>query len=146
MIARLTWEYFLVLATTIKIHTTHKVKMSNSNKYRVFICTKRSTGSCCFDCGGIEIYQAFLDEIKQRQLENKVQICQSGCLDHCKEGAIALVSQVKIYEPSWLPTKIQKRILSNRHWYSRLNIIDIPEIVESHFMNGELLERKSFYD
>ncbi len=118
--------------------------MSNPNKYRVFICTKQrdlnNSEGCCFNCGGVEIHQAFLDEIKQRQLEDKVEICQSGCLDRCELGAIALVSQVKIYEPSWLPTKIQKRILSNKHWYTRIKISDIPEIVESHFMNGKPLE------
>ncbi len=123
--------------------------MPNPIKYRVFICTKKrdlnNAEGCYFNCGGVEIYQAFLDEIKQRKLEDEVQIRQSGCLDHCEIGAIALVSQVKIYEPSWLPTKIQKRILSNKHWYSRLNIADIPEIVESHFINGQPLERKSFY-
>jgi (2Fe-2S) ferredoxin len=124
--------------------------MSNQIKYRVLVCTKQrdqnNPGNCCFNCGGVEIHQAFLAEIKQQQLEDRVEIRQSGCLDHCEMGTVALVSQVKSTEPSWLPTKIQKRILANKHWYTRLNIIDIPEIVESHFMNGEPLERKSFYE
>jgi (2Fe-2S) ferredoxin len=123
--------------------------MSNTIKYRVLVCTKQlspnKTEDCCFKCGGVEIYQAFLDEIEQQQLENRVEIRQSGCLDYCDLGAVALVSQVKIYEPSWLPSKIQKRILSNKHWYTQLQILDVSEIVESHFMKGEPLERRSFY-
>lgn len=125
-----------------------KSEMSNSTKYCVFVCTKQrdpNKSKGCFSCGGVGIYQAFANEIKQRQLEDKVQIRQSGCLDSCELGAIALVSQVKSYELAWLPTKIQKRMLSNKHWYTRLNITDIPEIVESHFVNGQPLERKSFY-
>jgi (2Fe-2S) ferredoxin len=117
--------------------------MSNSTKYRVFVCTKQrdlnDTQGCCFNCDGVEIYQSFVDEIKQRQLEDRVQIRQSGCLDNCELGAVVLVSQVKSHETGWLPTKIQKRILSNKHWYMQLNIADIPEIVESHFVNGKPL-------
>ncbi len=123
--------------------------MSNPIKYRVFICTKQrdpnNAEGCCFNCGGVEIYQAFLAEIEQRQLEDRVEIRQSGCLDHCELGAIALVAQVKIYEPAWLPTKIQKRILANKHYYTQLQIADIPELVESHLIEGQPLERKLFY-
>ena len=116
--------------------------MPNSHKYRVLICTKQhdsNNKSRCFNCGGVEIYQAFLAEIKKRRLEDQIQICQSGCLDRCEMGAVVLVSQVKIYEPSWLPTKVQKRILSDKHWYTRLNIADVPRSVESHFINGQPL-------
>jgi (2Fe-2S) ferredoxin len=114
--------------------------MITQNKYRVFVCTKQrdfnDPEGSCFHCGGIEIYQAFVDEVKNQKLEDRVEVRQSGCLDRCELGAVALVSQVKKTEPSWLPAKIQKRILSNKHYYDRLNISDIPEIVESHFANG----------
>jgi (2Fe-2S) ferredoxin len=120
-----------------------------SSQYRVFVCTKqRSAGDpegCCGNVGAVDIYQAFVDEIEQRQLGDRVEIRRSGCLDLCEMGAIALVSQVQRHEPSWLPTKIQKRILSHKHWYVRLTTADIPEIVESHLVQGQPLERKSFY-
>jgi (2Fe-2S) ferredoxin len=123
--------------------------MTNPSNYRVFICTKQrdlnDREGCCYDFGAIEIYQAFLDEIKQRQLEHQVEVRCSGCLDRCDVGAVALVSKVKGMEPSWLPTKIQKRVLSNKHWYVRLTVEDIPAIVESHFVNGQPLDRKSSY-
>jgi (2Fe-2S) ferredoxin len=123
--------------------------MSNPIQYRVLICTKQgdpyNTQGGCFHCGGVAIYQAFLAEINRQQLEGNVEIRQSGCLDHCELGAVALVAPVKRHEPSWLPTKIQKRMLSNQHWYGRLQIADIPEIVESHLINGRPLERQSFY-
>jgi (2Fe-2S) ferredoxin len=125
------------------------IDMTNPSNYRVFVCTKQrdlnDREGCCHNCGAIEIYQAFFDEIKQRQLEHQVEVRHSGCLDRCDLRAVALVSKVKGMEPSWLPTKIQKRILSNKHWYVRLTVEDIPEIVDRHFVNGQPLERKSSY-
>lgn len=121
----------------------------NPPKYRVFVCTKQRSANdpkgCCCNLGALEIYQAFQVEIQQRNLADRVEIRQSGCLDYCAVGVVALVSKVKAIEPSWLPTKIQKRILSNKHWYARLTVADVPEIVDRHFVHGQPLERKSFY-
>jgi (2Fe-2S) ferredoxin len=121
----------------------------NQPKYRVFVCTKQRSANdpegCCCNVGAVEIYQAFQAEIQQRQLGDRVEIRQSGCLDHCAAGAIALVSKVKGSVSAWLPTKVQKRILANKHWYAHLTVEDIPEIVDRHFVHGQPLERKSFY-
>jgi (2Fe-2S) ferredoxin len=121
----------------------------NPPKYRVFVCTKQRSANdpegCCCNVGAVEIYQAFQAEIQQRQLGDRVEIRQSGCLDHCAAGAVALVSKVKGSASAWLPTKIQKKILSNKHWYTHLTAEDIPEIVDRHFVHEQPLERKSFY-
>lgn len=121
----------------------------NPPKYRIFVCTKQRSANdlegCCYDAGALEIYQAFQAEIQQQNLGNRVELRQSGCLDNCAAGAVALVSKVKAIEPSWLPTKIQKRILSNKHWYAHLVVEDVTEIVDRHFIQGQPLERKSFY-
>ncbi|MBD2773608.1 (2Fe-2S) ferredoxin domain-containing protein [Iningainema tapete] len=90
----------------------------NSAKYRVFVCTKQrdpnAPEGCCHNRGAEEIYQALQEEIKQQQLENQVEIRRSGCLDHCEAGVVALVSQPKPHEVSWLPTKVQKKLVSNK--------------------------------
>jgi (2Fe-2S) ferredoxin len=121
----------------------------NLPKYRVFVCTKQRSANdpegCCYSVGALEIYRAFQSEIQQRNLGDRVEIRKSGCLDHCAAGAVALVSKVKGRTSSWLPTKIQKRILANKHWYAHLTIEDVPEIVDRHFVHGQPLERKSFY-
>lgn len=117
----------------------------NLPKYRVFICTKQrdldDLEGCCHNCGAMEIYQAFQQEIALQQLEDRVEIRRSGCLDRCEAGVVALVSQPQRHEASWLPTKIQKKIASNKHYYGRLNRADISELVESHFVNGQPLKR-----
>jgi (2Fe-2S) ferredoxin len=121
----------------------------NSIKYRVFVCTKQRSANnpegCCCNVGALEIYQAFQAEVQRRNLADRVEVRSSGCLDHCAAGAVVLVSKLNGSEPSWLPTKIQKRVLQNKHWYARLTVEDIPEIVDRHFVYGQPLERKSFY-
>lgn len=114
-------------------------------KYRVFICTKqrdlKEQEGCCYNCGAIAVYEALQAEIKQLQLEDQVEIRKSGCLDHCEAGVVALVYQPPRGELSWLPQKIQRRLISNKHLYGHLQSGDIPELVESHFVNGQVLKR-----
>ncbi|MEH2009466.1 (2Fe-2S) ferredoxin domain-containing protein [Nostoc sp.] len=116
-----------------------------SSKYRVFVCTKQrepnNPEGCCCRCGAMEIYEAFEEEIKQRKLEDVVEIRRSGCLDRCEAGVVVLVSQPKPHEASWLPTKLQKRIVSNKQWYGNLKVQDIPELIESHFVKDQPLKR-----
>lgn len=116
--------------------------MTNSIRYCVFVCTKQrglnAPKGCCYNHGAIEIYQAFLDEIKQRQLEPQVEVCRSGCLDRCEVGVVALISQIKGIDPKWLPTKMKRQMLSDKQWYVRLTTEDVPAIVERHFINSEV--------
>ena len=113
----------------------------NSSRFRVFVCTKQcelnSSEQCCGNVGAIEIYQAFQAEIQNHQLGNRVEVRQSGCLDRCEAGVVVMVSKVKSNNLAWLPMKIQKRILPNKHWYTHLTVADIPEIVEHHFVNSQ---------
>jgi (2Fe-2S) ferredoxin len=122
----------------------------NTPKYRVFVCTRQrgdlnNPENCCFNCGGIEIYQAFCDEIEQRQLEDRVEIRQSGCLDRCEAGAVVAVYRANWQNFAWLPDKFQRKLrkilFPNRHLYGDLISEDIPAIVESHFIDGQPLKQ-----
>jgi (2Fe-2S) ferredoxin len=123
----------------------------NQQKYRVFVCTRQrgnlnSPENCCFNCGGVEIYQAFQAEIDRQQLTNKVEVRQSGCLDRCEAGTVVAVYQANWQNFTWLPDKIQRKVRKllflNRHLYGHLTHTDIPAIVKSHFINGQPLKRK----
>jgi (2Fe-2S) ferredoxin len=122
----------------------------NATKYRVFVCTKQrgdrnNPENCCFNCGGVEVYVAFRDEIDRQQIANRVEIRQSGCLDRCESGTVVAVYQASWQNLLWLPAKIQRKLrkllFPNRHLYGHLTRADIPAIVESHFVNGRLLKR-----
>jgi (2Fe-2S) ferredoxin len=125
--------------------------MMNSPKYRVFVCTRQrgdltNPEGCCFNCGGVEIYRAFVAEIKQHQLEDRVEIRQSGCLDRCEAGAVVSVYRANWQNFTWLPDKIQRKLrkllVPNRHLYGHLTHADIPAIVQSHFIDKNPLKRK----
>ncbi len=122
----------------------------NAIKYRVFVCTRQrgdraNPEDCCFNCGGVEIYQAFRDEIDRQQLTNRVEIRQSGCLDRCESGTVVAVYRASWQNFAWLPDKIQRKLrkllFPNRHLYGHLTLADIPTIVESHLVNGRPLKR-----
>jgi (2Fe-2S) ferredoxin len=119
----------------------------NSTKYRVFVCTKQREDrkDCCFNCGAIEIYQTFVDEIDRQQLANRVKIRQSGCLDLCESGTVVAVYRSSWQNFTWLPDKIgrklRKLLFPNRHVYGHLKREDVPAIVEIHFGSGRPLKR-----
>jgi (2Fe-2S) ferredoxin len=121
----------------------------NSNRYCVFVCNKQpagdNPGGCCGSVGAIEIYQAFQAEIATRKLADRIEVRQSGCLNHCASGAVALVYQPDWSDFAWLPTKlrlkIRRRFFPTRHVYGHLKSTDIPAIVDSHFVKGKPLKK-----
>jgi (2Fe-2S) ferredoxin len=119
----------------------------NLPKYRVFVCTKqRADGSSdCCSAGALDIYQKFQAEIADRQLGERVEVRQSGCLDRCEAGAVALVYRTNWREFTWLPRKIrmklQRLLFPNRTFYGHLTCEDIPSIVKSHIIDGRPLKR-----
>lgn len=126
----------------------------NSKRYCVFICNKQpnpgNPGQCCGSAGASEIYEAFQAEIAERQLGERVEIRQSGCLDRCNFGPVALVYRPDWGDLKWLPTKlrlkIRRRFFPNRHFYGHLIKGDIPEIVDSHFVKDNPLKRYQIID
>jgi (2Fe-2S) ferredoxin len=120
----------------------------NSSKYRVFVCTKERSPNdpegCCCNAGALDIYQTFQDEVERLELGDRVQIRQSGCLDRCEAGAVAMVYQSQGREFSWLPTKLRiklKKILfPNRVLYGHLTSFDVKAIAQSHFIDGKILK------
>jgi (2Fe-2S) ferredoxin len=125
-----------------------------SNRYCVFVCNKQSagdnSGGCCGSAGASEIYQAFQAEIATRHLTDRIEVRQSGCLNYCASGAVALVYQPDLGDLAWLPTKlrlkIRRRFFPNRYLYGHLKCADIPAIVDSHFVKGKPLQRCQIID
>jgi (2Fe-2S) ferredoxin len=120
----------------------------NPSKYRVFVCTKKRSPNdpegCCCNAGALDIYQTFQDEVERLELSDRVKIRQSGCLDRCEAGAVAMVCQSQGREFSWLPTKLRiklKKILfPNRVLYGHLTSVDVRAIAKSHFIDGKILK------
>ena len=95
-------------------------------KHHVFFCTnQRDDGSqCCEQCNASDIRAYAKARIKELGLsgEGKVRINTAGCLDRCELGPVIVVYPEAI-------------------WYSYIDRTDVDEIIESHLVKGQAVER-----
>ncbi|MEO8738154.1 MAG: NAD(P)H-dependent oxidoreductase subunit E [Casimicrobiaceae bacterium] len=95
-------------------------------KHHVFFClNKRDPPETCCATRGADEMQAYAKKrIKQLGLSGKgsVRINKAGCLDRCEEGPVLVVYPEEV-------------------WYTYVDRDDIDEIVDSHLVNGRVVER-----
>lgn len=98
-------------------------------KHHVFFCTnQREPGQvCCAARGGIEMRDYAKDRIKALELNqggpgNWVRINSAGCFGRCDEGPVIVVYPEEI-------------------WYTYFDKDDIDEIIDSHLINGKIVDR-----
>ncbi|HOW72046.1 MAG TPA: (2Fe-2S) ferredoxin domain-containing protein [Phycisphaerae bacterium] len=92
----------------------------------VFVCTNvrpdgHPRGSCAARQGEA-VREALKQAISSRGLNRRVRINAAGCLDQCEHG----------------PTLV---IYPEAVWYGFVTPADVPEIVESHLVQGRPVER-----
>jgi (2Fe-2S) ferredoxin len=92
----------------------------------IFFClNERSNGEAC--CAQHQAQQAF-DHCKARVKQlglagpGQVRVNKAGCLDRCAGGPVAVVYPEAV-------------------WYTYIDRADIDEIVDSHLLRGEVVER-----
>jgi len=92
----------------------------------IFICENKRAADdprgCCADKGGSEIKALFKKRINELGLEADVRANTSGCLGACEFGATVVVYPEQI-------------------WYGGVTVNDVEEILESHIINNEPVER-----
>ncbi|NMM38385.1 MAG: (2Fe-2S) ferredoxin domain-containing protein [Glaciimonas sp.] len=95
-------------------------------QHHVFFClNQRDDGRpCCADRGAQTAQQHAKKRIKQLDLSGagKIRINQSGCLDRCEEGPVLVV-------------------YPEGTWYTYVDNEDIDEIIDSHLINGKIVDR-----
>ena len=84
-----------------------------------------STG--CEALGAKEVLKAFKEEFKKRNLENKIDIKETGCLGFCEKGPRVII----------MPEDIA---------YFKVQASDVPEIVSRTICNKEIIDRLLFID
>ena len=57
----------------------------------------------------LRFIKRFKPRLRRQQL-TRVEVRQSGCLNHCSSGAVALVYQTDWGDFPWLPTKVRLKI------------------------------------
>ena len=95
-------------------------------QYHVFFCTNERAGGeqCCAQCNAAAIRNYAKERIKQLGLSGpgKVRINSAGCLDRCELGPVIVVYPQEV-------------------WYTYLDREDIDEIIDTHLVNGQVVER-----
>lgn len=96
-------------------------------KHHVFFClNQREPGEreCCADKCAKAAQVHAKQRIKALNLngKGKVRINQAGCLDRCEEGPVMV-------------------IYPEGTWYTYVDNADIDEIIDSHIVNGQPVER-----
>ena len=99
--------------------------MSYYQRHVFFCLNMREDGSACCGChAAAEMQQYAKSRIKKMGLngEGRIRINKSGCLDRCDEGPCIVVYPEGV-------------------WYTYVDKQDIDEIIDSHLVKGEVVER-----
>lgn len=85
----------------------------------VFVCV---SGKTCPSFGAVEVCDAMRKEISDRGLKKRIRINKAGCFDQCGHGAVIVVYPESV-------------------WYANVKVEDVKEIIESHLIGGQPVER-----
>lgn len=97
-------------------------------RHHVFFClNQREPGAdrpSCANCGAQAMQEYAKKRIKELGMAGagKIRINKSGCLDRCEEGPVLVV-------------------YPDATWYTYFDQSDIDEIIDSHLLRGEPVER-----
>ena len=99
--------------------------------HHIFICTNQrppeNPRGCCDSTGSGDLQLKFKQELSKRGLKGEVRANKAGCLDQCEHGPTIVVYPEEV-------------------WYGGVTAADIPEIVESHLVNGNPVTRLQLGD
>lgn len=92
----------------------------------VFVCTNErpadSPKGSCMARGAEAVLQAFKAQVGERALGGRMRAQKAGCLDYCSFGVTVVV-------------------YPEGTWYGRVTPEDVPEIVQSHLVDGVPVQR-----
>jgi NADH:ubiquinone oxidoreductase subunit F (NADH-binding)/(2Fe-2S) ferredoxin/NAD-dependent dihydropyrimidine dehydrogenase PreA subunit len=98
-------------------------RLNDPDITRLLICG----GTGCHATGSIAVKKALIHEIADKGLEEKVKVVETGCNGFCALGPLMVIQPGGIF-------------------YTQLKADDIPELVESHLINGEIVDRLLYKD
>lgn len=84
-------------------------------------------GTACVSSESIEVQKEFEEQIKNRGLEDQVRVVHTGCFGFCARGPVIVV-------------------LPQSTLYCEVRVEDAGEIIESHVLKGQIVERLLYKD
>lgn len=84
-------------------------------RFHLFVCTQQKPDgvTSCPARGSLAVLERFDQELQSRGLTNEVQLTTCGCMGFCDEGPVMVV-------------------YPEGAWYRRVQLPDVPEIVDAH--------------
>ena len=101
----------------------HAPRVTFEDKTYLLICG----GTGCHATGSLKVKEALAREIAAKQLEEKVEVIETGCNGFCAMGPIMVVHPGNIF-------------------YQKIQEEDIAQIVTDHLMNGKPVEKLLYKD
>ena len=116
-----------LLGTTAGFAGTFKKGPMPKFERHIFICTnQRPEGhprGCCGPSGEGELHRLFKEKLSERGIPNsRVRANKAGCLDQCEVGPTVVVYPEAV-------------------WYGHVTPADVDEIIDSHIIGGQPVER-----
>lgn len=98
----------------------------NKPKQHIFVCSSsRINGQqkgMCHTKGAVNLVEAFMEEVEDRDLGGQVFVTNTGCLGICEKGPIVIV----------YPDNV---------WYGQVTSDDVLEIMDQHIEGGTPVKR-----
>ncbi|MBP3584780.1 MAG: NADH-quinone oxidoreductase subunit NuoF [Peptococcaceae bacterium] len=91
---------------------------ANLAKHHVLVCA----GTGCSSSDSMEVMAALEKQLAEAGLSAEIDVVKTGCFGFCSLGPIMVVYPEGTF-------------------YTHVKVSDVPEIVESHFKSGQLVER-----
>jgi len=95
-------------------------------KKHVFFCTNNRDDNkpCCnrFDSQAMRKYAKQKTKDIGIHGDGEIRINSAGCLGHCEQGPVIVIYPEAV-------------------WYTWVDQVDVDEIIESHLVNGKIVER-----
>jgi len=108
---------------------------SNINRRRESMAPKAEIlvcgGTSCYSSGGPDIYKNLIEELKRKELEEKVKLTQTGCFGFCEKGPVVVIYCEK--EPNGI-------------FYCQVKPEDSERILKEHIINGEIIDDLLYED
>jgi len=98
-------------------------------RFHLFVCTQQKPEGIpsCTVSASSAVLEAFDNEVQARGLDAEVQLTTCGCMGLCDEAPVMVVYPEGV-------------------WYRRVQVSNVPEIVESHLRAGKPVEKLVWND
>jgi len=113
------------LKSSSDLEKLRKKILDKKDSSKIVISACISTG--CQALGAQKVLEAFKIELKKQDLEDKVEIKETGCLGFCEKGPRLVIYPEEIY-------------------YFQVEAKDVPDIVSKTLINNEIVEHLLYTD